>query len=155
MEQLEHGSVFDWKKEISKVYYTPKEPGSFYGPEKIYKILKAKDPSCTYKEVVSWLRDQPTYNIHRSRNLRFERRQLVRLRPYETLSSDIVFIQDLSTYNSGYSYILTVRCLFSNKAWAFPQKQKNKEETGKNLASSNLGHVLTSFYLLTPRSTSI
>ena len=40
---MEVGSAFDWKNEIAKVYYNPKEPGSFFGPEKIFKILKAKD----------------------------------------------------------------------------------------------------------------
>ena len=109
-------------------------PGSFFGPTQIYKILKKKDPSCTLKAVTNWLRDQPTYNIHRSRKFRFKRRPLVRLRPDETLSSDIVFLQDLARYNAGYSYILTVRCLFSNYAWCFPMKSKTRAETKANLA---------------------
>ena len=129
------GSPFDWKKEISKIYYDVKSPGSFFGPTQIYKILKKKDSSCTLKAVTQWLRDQPTYNIHRSRKFKFQRRPLVRVRPYETLSSDIVFLQDLARYNANYAYILTVRCLFSNYAWCFPLKKKTQAETSAALSS--------------------
>ena len=132
-EKVLPGPNFDWKKEIKHVYYTCKEPGSYYGPVKLYSVLKKKDRSCTLSEVKKWMEKQDVYNLHRSRKGRFERRKLVRLRPFETLSADIVFLQDLAKYNSNYSYILTVICLFSNKAWSFPLKRKTKIETSEAL----------------------
>ena len=51
----------------------------------------------------------------------------------ETLSGDLIFIQDLARFNSGYAYILNVSCIFSNKIWAFPLKRKTKAETEENL----------------------
>ena len=133
MGRVVAGATINWKDEIEKIYYSVKEPGSFFGPNKLYKVLKKRDKSCTLKQVIEWIRNQSVYNIHRARKLKFERRKLVRLRPYETLSADVVFLQDLSKFNSNYSYILTVRCLFSNKAWCYPLKQKSKREVSEAL----------------------
>ena len=133
MEKVENGSNFKWGDEIKRIYYTTKEAGSYSNPLILYRILKKKDTSCTLKKVREWLREQSVYNLHRFRKLKFERRKIVRLRPYETLTSDIIFLQDLSKYNSGFAYILTIVCLFSNKAWAFPMKKKTKKSTSEGL----------------------
>ena len=129
------GSAFKWQNEIARIYYNSDQPGSYFGPVQLYMVLKQKDPSCKLQNVINWLRNQETYNVHRSRKTKFVRRKLVRIRPYETLSADIVFLQDLAKFNSNYSYILTVRCLFSNYAWGFPLKRKTQTETGKALES--------------------
>ena len=123
-----NGSVFDWKNEISNIFYNTKEAGSYYGPLKLYNVLRQQDSSCRLNDVVKWIQSQESYNIHRSKITKFERRQVVRLRPYETLTGDVVFLQDLSSHNSNYSYILTVLCIFSNKAWAYPLKKKTQQE---------------------------
>ena len=133
MEKVENGSNFKWEDEIKRIYYTTKEAGSYSNSLILYKILKKKDTSCTLKKVREWLRKQSVYNLHRFRKLKFERRKIVRLRPYETLTSDIIFLQDLSKYNSRFAYILTIVCLFSNKAWAFPMKKKTKKSTLEGL----------------------
>ena len=132
-EKKSNGSTFNWRDEIKRIYYDVNEPGSYYGPTKLYQILKKRDPTCKLNDVKEWIRGQSTYNIHREKRYKFERRKLVRLRPYETLSADIVFFQDLSRYNSGYSYVLSVICLFSNKGWCFPLKRKTKAETADSL----------------------
>ena len=100
-----NGIAFKWKEEIQRLYYDAKNPGSFYGPAKLYRILKKKDPSCRLSDVTEWMRKQECYNIHRSRKHRFERRLLVRLRPYETLSMDVIFLQDFN-YENGNQYSL-------------------------------------------------
>ena len=100
---MENGYNFKWEDEIKIIYYTTKEAGSYSNPLILYKILKKKDTSCTLKKVREWLRKQSVYNLHRFRKLKFERRKIVRLRPYETLTSDIIFLQDLSKYNSRFA----------------------------------------------------
>lgn len=134
-EKLQNGTTFKWQDEIQNIYYNCAKAGSFYGPVQLHMVLKKYDPKCRLKDVISWIRNQETYNVHRGRRDRFERRKLVRLRPYETLSMDLVFIQDLAKYNSNFSYILTIICQFSNKAWAYPLKNKTQAEVSKHLDS--------------------
>ena len=71
----ENGTTFKWREEIERIYYNAKEPGSFYSPEKLYSVLKKRDRSCTLTGVRKWMQNQSTYNIHRSRKFRFERRK--------------------------------------------------------------------------------
>ena len=125
----DNGSTFEWKNEIHKIYYDAKQAGSFYGPIKLYHVLKKKDKKCRLVDVLNWIRDQEVYNIHRYRKTRFERRLLVRLRPYETISIDSIYLQDLGRYNSNYCYIVTCICLFSNYGWAFPVKRRTMAES--------------------------
>ena len=68
MGRGEAGATFNWKDEIEKIYYSVKEPGSFFGPNKLYKVLKKRDKSCTLKQVIEWIRNQSVYNIHRALN---------------------------------------------------------------------------------------
>ena len=74
-----NGSVFDWKNEISNIFYNTKEAGSYYGPLKLYNVLRQQDSSCRLSDVVKWIQSQEIYNIHRSKITKFERRQVVRL----------------------------------------------------------------------------
>ena len=77
-EEKKSGLDFDWKKEIKHIYYNVKESGSYYGPSKLYSVLKKKDKTCTLQEVKKWIQNQDVYNIHRFRKFKFERRKLVR-----------------------------------------------------------------------------
>ena len=100
----EDGSTFSWKDKIEEMYYTAKNAGSFCGPAKLHSVLKKMDPSCTLQRVKEWIQNQETYNVHRARKLKFERRKMVRLRPYETTSYASIQREDPKIYGTTFFF---------------------------------------------------
>jgi hypothetical protein len=69
--------------------------------------------------------------IHKNARVNFPRRSVI-LRDIDDLwQADLIDMQALSRFNSGYKYILVVIDCFSKYAWAFPLKQKTKEIVSK------------------------
>lgn len=111
---------------MEKVYYDPKQPGSYGGIDALYKQLRrTTHPSVTRKEVVNWLTDQETYNLHRPVQRRFKRRKIFSRHVDYLWQIDLCDLSSLAQYNDNYRYLLTVIDVFSKYAWAVPLLKKN------------------------------
>ena len=107
---------------LKKVYYDPKHPAGFAS---IQKLVKATGVSV--KKVKSWLKEQPTYTLHRQARKRYPTRQYIVHDIDEQWQADLAEVGLIANTNQGYRYILTVIDIFSRYAWARPLKSKQGE----------------------------
>lgn len=66
--------------------------------------------------------------IHRNARKNFPRRSVVMRDIDDLWQADLIDMQSVSNYNSGFKYILVAIDAFSKFAWAFPLKKKSKED---------------------------
>lgn len=114
---------------LKRIYYTPSNPGAFSSVAKLFNEAKKEIPTLTLDNVKDWLKSQITYTLHRSARRKFSRNRIIVSKIDEQWEADLVEMQEFSTKNSGYKYILTVIDCFSKFAWAQPLKNK----TGKSI----------------------
>ena len=109
---------------IGEIYFDPKHPAGFGGPQKLYNAVKKEHPAITYSHVHSWLSKQPVYTLHREVITRFARRKTIVRGPFIQYQADLLDVQNISQDNDRFRYILTVIDCFSRKAAAIPILQK-------------------------------
>ena len=120
---------------LQRLYYGSKEPSSFSSAHRLFQAARKENEKITMKQVFAWLKKQVTYTRHKRPRLTFPRRKVLTLRIDETWASDLIQIDTLANFNSGYQYILTVVDLFSRKLWTRKLKQKSKKEMEAALRS--------------------
>ena len=120
---------------LRQLYYGPGEASSYSSVGRLYHAAKKIMPQITQKVVREWLRKQVTYTRHKKPRLTFPRRKVLTLRQDYVWASDLIVIDSLVNFNSGYQYIVTVVDLFSRKLWARKIKQKSKNEMEMALRS--------------------
>ena len=64
-----------WQDYLKKIYYDPKHPASFAGPQKIYKVIK--DEGKFNIGIRKFLHNQESYGLHKSVRRRFQRNHVV------------------------------------------------------------------------------
>ena len=110
-----------------RIYFSPLNPASFTGdPKKLYQTARLKLPSLTEKQVIKWLHQQHTYQLHKSspnrRSVQYA--QVVVPGPNHQLDIDLMYVTKIKNYNRGYNYLLVVVDVFSRKAYVAPLKVK-------------------------------
>ena len=50
---------------LKKVYYDPQHTAAFGGVEAVYRAAAGYGIDLTKKQVETWLREQPTYTLHK------------------------------------------------------------------------------------------
>lgn len=121
---------------LEKLYYDPKNPGSFSGIQGFKRTLKDK---ISNKDLKKWFMDQDTYTLHKPLKKKFTRNRIVVYGIDNTWQADLIDLRDLSSINSGFNYLLTVIDVFSKFAWAIPLKNKTNKtiiEAFKKIFSS-------------------
>jgi len=108
---------------LKQVYYNQKHPAGFASIQKL-----AKATGVSQKKVKSWLKEQPTYTLHRQARKKYPTRQYITHDLDEQWQADLAEVILIADKNQGYRYILTVIDLFSRYAWARPLKSKRGEE---------------------------
>ena len=111
---------------LKSIYYKPSNPGSFGGKERLYLAAKKIDASIKRKDVQDWLSGQIVYTLHKRARRRFKRNPILAERPLENFQADLIDLQEFSSQNDGFNYLLTIIDVFSKKAWAIPIKNKTK-----------------------------
>ena len=106
-------------RKLKKVYYNPKHPAGFAS---IQKLSKATGVSV--KKVKSWLKEQPTYTLHRQARKKYPTRHYIVHDIDEQWQADLAEVILIADKNQGYRYILTVIDIFSRYAWARPLRSK-------------------------------
>ena len=108
---------------LKKVYYNPKHPAGFASIQKL-----AKATGVSEKKVKNWLKEQPTYTLHRQARKKYPTRHYIVHDIDEQWQADLAEVGLIANSNQGYRYILTVIDIFSRYAWARPLKSKQGEE---------------------------
>ncbi|MEL7196320.1 MAG: DDE-type integrase/transposase/recombinase [Bacteroidota bacterium] len=111
------------EERLKSVYYDPKHPAGFASIQKL-----AKATGISQRKVKTWLKEQPTYTLHRQARKRYPVRHYIVHDIDEQWQADLAEVQDIASKNQGYRYILTVIDIFSRYAWARPLKSKRGED---------------------------
>ena len=117
----------DVGQRIDKLYYEP-GPAHLASAKTLYHVAKKSIPGIKWKDVQSYLDRQYTQSRHKHLRKTFSRRKVLVLRIDEIWTMDLVFVEGLTSYNYGYSYILTILDIFSRYLWAKPLKSKRPKE---------------------------
>jgi ribulose bisphosphate carboxylase small subunit len=124
--------MVDHLTRLNNLYYTPSKPSSFGGVKPLllgYKNEIGTNPKKNFKE---WLMLQNTYTLHKPARKRFPRGKYFVMGVDEQWQADLVEMQEYSSTNDGYRYLLTIIDIFSKYAWVVPLKTK----TGKKVTDA-------------------
>ena len=115
--------------QLDKLYYDPKDPGSYGGVDRLLKRAREKGiKGVNRQNVAKFLTDQQAYSLHKPSRKHFKRNKTVTGGIDKQWQADLADMQALSRTNSGYKYILTVIDVFSKFAWAIPVKSKGSKD---------------------------
>lgn len=113
---------------LSNAYYSPLSVAAFSSCERLLKYAKKNGFRATRKEVLEWLKAQPTYTLHKDRRIRFKRNHYNITNIDDLWEMDLIDLQKYSRNNKGYKFILAVIDCFSKYAWCIPIKRKTPDE---------------------------
>lgn len=119
----------DWKRYLSSIYYDAQHPGSYAGPDKLYRIAKEEGKySIGRRKIRRWLQDQEAYSLTRPAKRKFRKSRVI----VEGLDSmwdvDLMDMMNLSRYNDGSKYVLVAIDIFSRYLWCEPLRSKRGGE---------------------------
>lgn len=126
----------DWKQYLSSLYFNPKSPASYLGPEKLFQIVKSQGQ---YKigrhRIRKWLQDQESYSLTRGARRKFPRSRVIVAGIDSQWDMDLMDMVDLAKQNDGYQYVLVAIDIFSRFAHCQPIKSKKGADVVKALQS--------------------
>ncbi len=110
-------------KQIEEVYYDLESAGGYGGVDRLYN--KVKNKGITRAQVKEFLRNQDAYTLHKPIRKKFARNRTIVGGIDHQWQADLADLNDITKYNDGYRYLLTVINCFSKFAWAIPLKKKD------------------------------
>ncbi len=129
----------DWKDYLTSIYFDPKYPGSFSGPDKLYNIVKSEGKFKIKKQDVrQWLQDQEAYSLTRYARRKFKRSRVIVDGIDSRWDSDLMDMSNISKYNDGVKYVLVMIDIFSRYLWCQPLKNKTGKEVSKAMTETFL-----------------
>ncbi len=104
----------DWEKYLESIYFDVKHPGSFSGPEKLYKVAKSEGKfHITMRKIRRFLQDKESYSLTRGARRKFPRSRVI----VEGLDSmwdvDLMDMGGVADQNDGTKYVLVAIDVFS------------------------------------------
>ena len=117
-----------WRDYLKKIYFDPKEPGSFSGPIKLLRrVRKEGRYDLSLKNIKEWLKEQDTYTLHRTRRQPKKRNRVYVEGIDSQWDIDLMDMAQFASSNRGIKYILLTVDIFSKYVYLRPLKNK----TGK------------------------
>lgn len=110
---------------LERIYYDPRHPGAFAGPNKLLQILKQLNQSASLKEVKDWLRNQDAYSLLRPVKYKFKRSRIVTTGIDDLWDADLADVSNISQHNDNFKFWLVVIDVFSRYTWVIPVKSKH------------------------------
>ena len=102
---------------------------TYYGADKIYKIVKSKGVQNIGKSTIRrWLQNQDWYSLHKPARLNFRRARVRVSSIDEQFDADLADMTSISRYNKGVKYLLVVIDIFSRYLWVESLKNKTTKE---------------------------
>jgi len=115
-------------KLLEEIYFDPNNPASFGGVNKLYKYAKSIDASITLKKVKDWLSSRHEYSLHKEVRNNFKRNRIYVSYINEQWEIDLLDYANLSRFNDGYKYLITIIDSFSKYLYVIPIKNKSMSE---------------------------
>jgi hypothetical protein len=117
----------DWEKYLESIYFDVKHPGSFSGPEKLYKVAKSEGKfAITMRKIRRFLQDKESYSLTRGARRKFPRSRVI-VEVFDIFwDVDLMDMVDVPDKNDGYKYVLLAIDVFSR----FVRCQALKNKTG-------------------------
>lgn len=112
---------------LHKLYYDPKQPGSYGGVEQLFRAAKQVLPAIKREQVEEWLSEQDTYTLHKPVRYTFPRKQVIVGGIDHQWQADLADVSQLKRDNDGFCFLLTVIDVFSKYAWVVPLKRKTQQ----------------------------
>ncbi len=109
---------------LKKVYYETNHPSGFGGVDAVYRAVQKDGVDISREQIVRWLRQQPTYTLHKPIRRRFKRNRVIVGGIDDQWQADLVDVASLSRYNGGLKFLLTCIDIFSKFAWVVPLRDK-------------------------------
>lgn len=109
---------------LNNLYFNIKEPVSYSG----IKPITLRTKGVIHQNYVkNWLLCNDTYTLFKPVRRNFKRNRYIVININELWQTDLVDLQNLTTYNDGIRYLMTTIDVFSKRAYVKPLKNK----TGK------------------------
>ena len=122
-----------WEDYLKTIYYDPKHPGAFSGPQKLYKVVKSEGKfDVGMDRIRQFLHNQESYSLHKPVRRRFQRNHDVSAGKDDLWMADLIDMKKFAEWNQGFNYILLVIDTFSKYVWLQPLKYK----TGENVTQA-------------------
>ena len=118
--------------QLSKIYYSPGEPGSFSGVQKLlHSSKKLKKNDLNKGNVTDWLKKEKLYTLFRKTNNKFLRSRIMSPRSGHMWDADLMNLYSLSKYNRNQKYVLLCIDVFSRMVYTEPLTTKNADDIVK------------------------
>lgn len=99
---------------LKQIYNNLSSAGAFYGPDKLYKVLKSKGIHNIGKHTVKkWLQNQDDYSLQKPIRKRFKTPKVVVSGIDNEFDADLANVSNISSENNGYTQLLVVIDIFS------------------------------------------
>ena len=121
-----------WEDYLKTIYYDPKHPASFAGPQKLYKVVKEEGKyNIGMHRIRQFLHNQEAYSLHKPVRRRFQRNHVVSAGKDDLWMADLIDMVKFDSWNRGYKYILLVIDTFSKYVWMQPLHNKTGDAVTK------------------------
>ena len=101
-------------KDLSKIYHTPKNPGSLAKAERLLRRARQLNvPGVSRNTVQKYLPSKQAYTLHKPARRRFPRNHCYVAMIDAPWQADLVDMQGIAKQNGGMRYLLTVIDVFS------------------------------------------
>lgn len=124
----------NYRDHLKTIWYDIRNPGSFTGPEKLYRLVKKEGK---YKigrtRIKQWLQDQDSYGLSRNVVRKFPRSRYVVNTIDSLWEMDLADFSAIQADNDGYKLLLVVIDVFSKFLWVQPLKDKRAHSVIKAL----------------------
>jgi hypothetical protein len=119
----------DWEEYLQKIYYDPKYPGSYSGPQKLYDAIRVEGKfKIGLARIKKWLKSQQTYTLTRSARTRIKRNTVTVAGLDAQWDMDLADVANVSDKNDTVRFLLVMIDIFSRFLWVRPLKSKKGEE---------------------------
>ena len=111
-------------RQLANIYYASGDPGSYGGAERLFRRAREIGIAASRKRVDQFLRAQQAYTLHRPVRHRFIRNKTYVAHIDQQWQADLADMQQLSSENNGFRYLVTCIDVLSKFAWVEPVKTK-------------------------------
>ncbi len=113
---------------LSDIYYSPENPYSFGGVEKLYTASEKAGKSYSRKSIQKWLEGEDSYTLFKQRRTRYPTRRTVARNVDEYHQCDLAQVSNVSEHNDGVTFLLCVVDVFSRFSFVRPLRTKTGPE---------------------------
>ena len=105
-------------KILHKIYTTPRNPGSFGGPKRLYEAARRQGYEISLDHVNEYLSKSLPYSLNKTARKKFPRNKTTAFYIDEVWQMDLIEMPNMAESNEGTRYILVAIDVFSKYAFA-------------------------------------